>query len=68
MDMEIQALSGGAGATGEAVITVERAGREFKGTATHQDIVMAAGLAYVAACNAAGLKAESMENAQTVHA
>jgi 2-isopropylmalate synthase len=68
VDMEMHALSGGEGASAEAVITVERAGREFRGTATHHDIVMAAGLAYVAACNAAGLKAESLESEEvSVH-
>ncbi|MBD8838782.1 2-isopropylmalate synthase [Paenibacillus sp. FSL K6-4396] len=69
VDMEMHALSGGEGASAEAVVTVERAGREFRGTATHNDIVMAAGLAYVAACNAAGLKAESSEqHEQEAHA
>ncbi|MNC81486.1 hypothetical protein D3C75_1346340 [compost metagenome] len=36
---------------------VEWAGCKFRGTAIHQDIVMAAGIAYIAACNSALLSA-----------
>ncbi|MDR9856052.1 hypothetical protein RJP21_20810 [Paenibacillus sp. VCA1] len=36
-----------------AAVTVERNGKTCRGTAVHHDIVMAAGLAYVAACNSA---------------
>ena len=69
VDMEMHALSGGEGASAEAVVTVERAGREFR---ERQHIMISSWLpvlAYVAACNAAGLKAESSEqHEQEAHA
>ncbi|EGG34202.1 homocitrate synthase/isopropylmalate synthase family protein, partial [Paenibacillus sp. HGF5] len=52
-DLELHSLSSGEDAHAEAAVTVEKAGKIFRGTAVHQDIVMAAGLAYVAACNSA---------------
>ena len=53
VDLELHSLSSGEDAHAEAAVTVERNGNVFRGTAVHQDIVMAAGLAYVAACNSA---------------
>ncbi|GAB6988130.1 2-isopropylmalate synthase [Paenibacillus pini] len=60
-DLELHSLSGGEDAHAEAAITVERKGKVYRGTASHQDIVMAAGLAYVAACNSAVLSANDIE-------
>ncbi|NMO95738.1 2-isopropylmalate synthase [Paenibacillus lemnae] len=53
LDLELHSLSRGEDARAEAAVTVERGGKISRGTAVHADIVMAAGLAYVAACNAA---------------
>ncbi|GAE07354.1 2-isopropylmalate synthase [Paenibacillus sp. JCM 10914] len=52
-DLELHSLSSGEDAHAEAAVTVEKDGKVFRGTAVHQDIVMAAGMAYVAACNSA---------------
>ncbi|AOZ92302.1 2-isopropylmalate synthase [Paenibacillus crassostreae] len=52
-DLEMHSLSTGEEAHAEAAVTVEWEGKNYRGTAIHQDIVMAAGLAYVAACNSA---------------
>jgi 2-isopropylmalate synthase len=52
-DLEMHSLSTGQEAHAEAAVTVEWEGKTYRGTAIHQDIVMAAGLAYVAACNSA---------------
>ncbi|MGF7046323.1 2-isopropylmalate synthase [Paenibacillus sp. DS2015] len=53
VDLELHSLSAGEEAHAEAAVTVECQGTIYRGTAVHQDIVMAAGLAYVAACNSA---------------
>ncbi|MDR0270358.1 2-isopropylmalate synthase [Paenibacillus sp.] len=60
-DLELHSLSGGEDAHAEAAVSVERKGKTYRGTAVHHDIVMAAGLAYVAACNSAVLSAEDEE-------
>jgi 2-isopropylmalate synthase len=52
-DLELHSLSAGEEAHAEAAVTVEWKGTIYRGTAVHQDIIMAAGLAYVAACNSA---------------
>ncbi|SFA96445.1 2-isopropylmalate synthase [Cohnella sp. OV330] len=52
-DLELHSLSTGEDAAGEAVVTVRQAGRRFRGTAIHRDIILAAARAYVAACNSA---------------
>ncbi|AJS60017.1 2-isopropylmalate synthase [Paenibacillus sp. IHBB 10380] len=52
-DLELHSLSAGEEAHAEAAVTVEWQGTIYRGTAVHQDIIMAAGLAYVAACNSA---------------
>ncbi|MFD1772653.1 2-isopropylmalate synthase [Paenibacillus rhizophilus] len=51
--LELHSLGSGEDAYAEAEVYVEWNNARFRGTAIHQDIVMAAGLAYVAACNAA---------------
>ncbi|OAB39377.1 2-isopropylmalate synthase [Paenibacillus macquariensis subsp. defensor] len=52
-DLELHSLSTGEEAHAEACVMVEWQGKTYRGTAIHQDIVMAGGLAYVAACNSA---------------
>ncbi|MHA0856506.1 2-isopropylmalate synthase [Paenibacillus sp. CMAA1364] len=52
-ELELHSLSTGEEAHAEAAITVKWEGQTYRGTSIHQDIVMAAGLAYVAACNSA---------------
>ncbi|SET98424.1 2-isopropylmalate synthase [Paenibacillus sp. NFR01] len=61
--LELHSLGSGEDAQAEAAVMVERGGRPFRGTAVHRDIVMAAGLAYIAACNSALLSSEEEENA-----
>ncbi|MCL6601617.1 MAG: 2-isopropylmalate synthase [Paenibacillus sp.] len=51
--LELHSLGSGENAQAEAAVMVEWDGVKFRGTATHQDIVMAAGIAYIAACNSA---------------
>jgi 2-isopropylmalate synthase len=52
-DLELQSLSTGEEAFGEAVVTVVSNGERFRGTAIHRDIILAAARAYVSACNSA---------------
>ncbi|MNC21428.1 2-isopropylmalate synthase [compost metagenome] len=56
--LELHSLGSGENAQAEAAVMVEWEGGKFRGTAIHQDIVMAAGIAYIAACNAALLSAQ----------
>lgn len=51
--LELHSLGSGGNAQAEAAVMVEWKGAKFRGTAIHHDIVMAAGIAYIAACNAA---------------
>lgn len=51
--LELHSLGKGEDAYGEAAVDVEWNGVRHRGTAIHQDIVMAAGIAFIAACNAA---------------
>ncbi len=51
--LELHSLGSGENAQAEAAVMVEWEGLKFRGTATHQDIIMAAGIAYIAACNSA---------------
>ncbi|XID92874.1 2-isopropylmalate synthase [Paenibacillaceae bacterium WGS1546] len=50
-DLELHSLSTGEDASGEAVVTVVGNGKRSVGTAIHQDIILAAAKAYVAAVN-----------------
>ncbi|MBG9737729.1 2-isopropylmalate synthase [Paenibacillus alvei] len=52
-DLELHSLSSGGNAAGEAIVTVSCNDFRYQGSAMHQDIVMAAAQAYVAACNQA---------------
>jgi len=52
-DLELHSLSTGEDAHGEAVVSVLMDGERYRGTAVHDDIVLAAAQAYVSACNAA---------------
>ncbi|MGG0815998.1 2-isopropylmalate synthase [Paenibacillus alvei] len=52
-DLELHSLSSGENAAGEAIVTVSCNDFRYQGSAMHQDIVMAAAQAYVAACNQA---------------
>ncbi|MFD3271975.1 2-isopropylmalate synthase [Paenibacillus dendritiformis] len=52
-DLELHSLSSGEEASGEAVVTVSLHDQVYQGSATHQDIVLAAAQAYMAACNQA---------------
>lgn len=63
MGLELHSLGGGEDAYAEAAVAVEWQGANYRGTAIHQDIVMAAGLAYVAACNSALLSGRRQEQA-----
>lgn len=56
--LELHSLGSGENAQAEAAVMVEWEGLKFRGTATHQDIIMAAGIAYIAACNAALLSTQ----------
>lgn len=58
--LELHSLGSGESAQAEAAVMVECEGLKFRGTATHQDIVMAAGIAYIAACNSALLSAQTI--------
>lgn len=62
--LELHSLGSGENAQAEAAVMVEWGGVKFRGTAIHQDIVMAAGLAYVAACNSALLSVREAEQAE----
>lgn len=44
---------------------VEWKDTKFRGTAIHHDIVMAAGIAYIAACNAALLSESAADSPET---
>jgi 2-isopropylmalate synthase len=57
--LELHSLGSGENAQAEAAVMVEWEGNKFRGTAIHQDIVMAAGIAFIAACNSALLSASS---------
>ncbi|WP_183602196.1 2-isopropylmalate synthase [Paenibacillus phyllosphaerae] len=50
-DLELHSLSTGEDARGEAVVSILHEGRRFRGTAIHNDIILAAAQAYVGACN-----------------
>jgi 2-isopropylmalate synthase len=62
--LELHSLGSGEHAQAEAAVMVEWNGLKFRGTAIHQDIVMAAGLAYIAACNAALLSTLQVEEGE----
>lgn len=52
-DLELHSLSTGEDAHGEAVVSIVHEQQRFRGTSIHNDIVLAAAQAYVAACNQA---------------
>ncbi|MGM0882122.1 MAG: 2-isopropylmalate synthase [Bacillota bacterium] len=52
-DLELHSLSTGEDAHGEAVVSIVHKQQRFRGTSIHNDIVLAAAQAYVAACNQA---------------
>lgn len=52
-DLELHSLSTGEDAYGEAVVSIVHKQQRFRGTSVHNDIVLAAAQAYVAACNQA---------------
>lgn len=52
-DLELHSLSTGEDAFGEAVVSVLYGGERYRGSSVHQDIILAAAEAYVAACNQA---------------
>lgn len=56
-DLELHSLSTGEDAYGEAAVSIVYQGERYRGTAIHQDIVLAAAQAYVAACNQALMSA-----------
>ncbi|WNQ10445.1 2-isopropylmalate synthase [Paenibacillus aurantius] len=53
VDMELHSLSAGESAGGEAEVTIAAGGQAYRGTAVHQDILLAVAHAYLAACNQA---------------
>ena len=52
-DLELHSLSTGEDARGEAVVTIVHRNERFRGTAVHNDIILAAAQAYIGACNQA---------------
>lgn len=50
-DLELHSLSTGEDARGEAIVSMLHNNRRYRGTAVHNDIILAAAQAYVAACN-----------------
>ncbi|MBP1994995.1 2-isopropylmalate synthase [Paenibacillus eucommiae] len=52
-DMELQSLSTGEKATGEAEVTITVNGRTFKNSSIDQDVLMAVAKAFLSACNQA---------------
>jgi 2-isopropylmalate synthase len=52
-DLELHSLSSGESAHGEAVVTINRNGSSYRGSAMHKDIVLAAAHAFLSACNQA---------------
>ena len=52
-DLELHSLSSGETASGEAVVTIASAGREFRGVGIDRDIIMATARALLSACNQA---------------
>ncbi|MNE84353.1 2-isopropylmalate synthase [compost metagenome] len=66
--LELHSLGSGENAQAEAAVMVEWQGNKFRGTAIHKDIVMAAGIAYVAACNAALLSEQEADREAAVQA
>lgn len=52
-DLELHSLSTGEDAHGEAVVSIVHQHKRFRGTSAHNDIVLAAAQAYIAACNQA---------------
>ncbi|UVI31160.1 2-isopropylmalate synthase [Paenibacillus spongiae] len=50
-DLELHSLSTGEDARGEAVVSIVHNNERYRGTAIHNDIILAAAQAYVAACN-----------------
>lgn len=52
-DLELHSLSSGESAHGEAVVTINRNGSSYRGSALHKDIVLAAAHAFLSACNQA---------------
>lgn len=52
-DLELHSLSAGEAAQAEAVVTVTYDDHDYRGSAVHQDIVLAAAQAFIAACNQA---------------
>lgn len=58
--LELHSLGSGGNAQAEAAVMVEWKDTKFRGTAIHHDIVMAAGIAYISACNAALLSESEM--------
>jgi 2-isopropylmalate synthase len=52
-NLELHSLSSGESAHGEAVVTINRKGSSFRGSAMNKDIVLAAAHAFLSACNQA---------------
>ncbi|BBH24531.1 2-isopropylmalate synthase [Paenibacillus baekrokdamisoli] len=50
-DLELHSLSTGEDARGEAIVSIVHNNVRYRGTAIHNDIILAAAQAYVAACN-----------------
>lgn len=50
-DLEIHSLSTGEDAHGEAIVSIVHNNQRYRGTAIHNDIILAAAQAYVGACN-----------------
>lgn len=63
--LELHSLGSGGDAQAEAAVMVEWKDAKFRGTAIHHDIVMAAGIAYIAACNAALLSESAADSPET---
>lgn len=50
-DLELHSLSTGEDARGEAAVSIVYENKRYRGTAIHNDIILAAAQAYVASCN-----------------
>jgi 2-isopropylmalate synthase len=61
-DLELHSLSTGEDARGEAVVSIVHNNRRYRGTAIHNDIILAAAQAYVAACNQQLLSVKPADN------
>ncbi|MFB9328807.1 2-isopropylmalate synthase [Paenibacillus aurantiacus] len=64
-DLELHSLATGEDARGEAVVSMIRNGERYRGTAVHDDMILAAAQAFVSACNAVALTARRTDEMAT---